>query len=104
MEETRKQPLQNDPPVSGRSLKKDLAVAAMAASLGISLGVPVSDVLAATESMSSPPTLVSRQDKHKAASAQTKLSTQSKLSTQVKQPQSSQIKLNTQLPQTTIVK
>jgi len=40
---------------SGRSLKKNLAVAAVAASLGLSLGVPVRDALAQGENMESPP-------------------------------------------------
>lgn len=39
----------------GRSLKKNLAVAAVAASLGLSLGVPVRDALAQGENMDSPP-------------------------------------------------
>lgn len=44
----------SDEKKSGRSLKKNIAMAAMAASLGLSLGVPVSDALA-SERMSSPP-------------------------------------------------
>jgi peptidoglycan hydrolase CwlO-like protein len=35
----------------GRSFKKNLAVAAVAASLGVSLGVPVQDVLAGEENI-----------------------------------------------------
>jgi hypothetical protein len=37
----------------GRSLKKNLAIAAVAASLGVSLGVPVKDVLAVEGQVSS---------------------------------------------------
>jgi len=83
------------------SLKKNLAVAAMAASLGVALGVPVGDVLAANTELQSPPTPISRQDKDRVTSEQSKLSTQSKLSNQMKQGQSSQLKFNTQTPQTT---
>lgn len=45
----------NENNTSDRSLKKYLVVATMAASLGVSLGVPVGDVLAQNEKMESPP-------------------------------------------------
>jgi Na+/glutamate symporter len=80
---------------AGRSLKKNLAVATMAASLGVSLGVPVADVLAANERLDSPPAL-SRQDKDKIVSDQKKVSNQGKFS--------NQIKIDTQMPQTKIGK
>ena len=80
---------------TGRSLKKNLAVATVAASLGVSLGVPVADVLAANERLSSPPTL-SRQDKDTIVSEQMKVSNQGKLS--------NQIKIDTQIPQSKIRK
>lgn len=51
---------------TGRSLKKNLAVAAFAASLGISLGVPVQDVLAADEN-------ISKQDEKNVLSVQGKI-------------------------------
>ena len=40
---------------AGRSFKKNIAMAAVAASLGLSLGVPVGDALAQSENMDSPP-------------------------------------------------
>jgi len=83
------------PKSAGRSLKKNLAVATMAASLGVSLGVPVADVLAANERLDSPPAL-SRQDKDNNALEQKKVSNQGKFS--------NQIKIDTQLPQTKIGK
>jgi len=45
----------SEPGESGRSLKKNMAVAAVAASLGLSLGVPVGDALAQDEKVQSPP-------------------------------------------------
>jgi hypothetical protein len=51
---------------TGRSLKKNLAVAAVAASLGISLGVPVQDVLAADEN-------ITKQDEKNVSSVQGKI-------------------------------
>lgn len=80
---------------ASRSLKKNLAVATMAASLGVSLGVPVADVLAANERLNLPPAL-SRQDKDNIAVEQKKISNQGKFS--------NQIKIDTQLPQTKIGK
>lgn len=71
---------------SGRSLKKNLAIATVAASLGMSLGVPVCDVLAAGDKLNGPPAY-SRQDKFKASSQ-----IKDKRSSQVKIKQSSQIK------------
>lgn len=63
---------------TGRSLKKNLAVAAVAASLGISLGVPVQDVLADEN--------ITAQDEKNISSVQGKIdSTQGKIkSNQVK--------------------
>ena len=66
-----------------QNLRKKLAIATMAASLGVSLGVPVGDVLADDTKASSPPGY-SRQDKDNAASVQTKLSNQTKMSNQGK--------------------
>jgi hypothetical protein len=83
---------------SGRSLKKNLDIAALAASLEVSLGVAVGDVLAASEKLSSPPAL-SRQDKDNVASEQLKISNQSKMSNQIKDKSSSQLKINTQRQQ-----
>ena len=83
------------PKSAGRSLKKNLAVATMAASLGVSLWVPVADVLAANERLDSPPAL-SRQDKDNNALEQKKVSNQGKFS--------NQIKIDTQLPQTKVGK
>lgn len=60
---------------SGHSLKKNLAVAAVAASLGLSLGVPVSDALA-NEKMDSPPGYSVR-DKKNVSSEKMKSSVQS---------------------------
>lgn len=64
---------------TGRSLKKNLAVAAVAASLGISLGVPVKDVLAGDET-------ITTQEEQNVSSVQGKIdSTQGKIkSNQVK--------------------
>lgn len=86
-------------PASG-TLKKSLAVATVAASLGIALGVNVGDVLAADLRLDSPPpNALSRQDKD-VISKQHKDTTQLQQSTQQKINQSKQIKLNTQTPQT----
>jgi len=75
---------------SGRSLKKNLAIAAVAASLGVSLGVPVGDVFAAGKPNSPPG--YSRQDKQ-ATQIKDKQSNQIKRqSSQIKDRQSSQIK------------
>ncbi len=100
-----------DQKASGGSFKKNLAVATIAASLGVSLGVPVGEVLAAGNNLSSPPGY-SRQDKQNAASTsmksnqlkfkqsgQIKDAQKQKQSTQMKinaPKQSSQVKLNTQ--------
>jgi hypothetical protein len=80
------------------SLNKKLAIAAIAASLGVSLGVPVGDVVAAGEKMDSPPSY-SRQHKDSVASGQIKSSKQVKLKNQVSQKQSSQIKIDNQTQQ-----
>ena len=87
------------PHPSTGSLKKSLTLAAVAASLGVSLGVPVADVLAANVKLESPPTPVSRQDKHNVSSEQLKYSNQLKQSNQLK-IESSQFKDKTQTPQT----
>ncbi len=50
-----KKPSAQDHGNHGRSLKKRLAVATVAASLGVSLGVPVSDVLAQDVTSENPP-------------------------------------------------
>jgi len=89
----------NDQQPSTGSLKKSLTLAAVAASLGVSLGVPVADVLAANVKLESPPTPVSRQDKHNVSSEQLKYSNQLKQSNQLK-VESSQFKDKTQTPQT----
>ena len=60
---------QNQP---GRSLKKNLAIAAVAASLGVSLGVPVKDVLAVEEQLASQPEYSAIQDKQNISSEQLK--------------------------------
>jgi hypothetical protein len=72
---------------TGRSVKKYLAVATMAASLGVSLGVAVVDALAA-EGPASPP-MQSRQGKFKSQMDQTKKpgSQQFKESSQFKEKQ-----------------
>ncbi len=99
-----KEQFPHDQKKSGVSFKKNLAVAAIAASLGVSLGVPVSDVLAAGEKLSSPPGY-SRQDKFNQSSqikdrqsSQIKYQGQSsqfkdRQSTQIKDRQSTQMKL-----------
>jgi peptidoglycan hydrolase CwlO-like protein len=51
---------------SGRSFKKNIAIAAVAASLGVSLGVPVQDVLAGDEN-------ITTQDKQNVSSVQGKV-------------------------------
>jgi len=66
-----------------QSFKKNLAIATMAASLGVSLGVPVGDVLAGEVNTSSPPG-ASIQDKHNVSSEQLKYSNQTKMSNQDK--------------------
>ncbi len=52
---------------TGNSFRKNLAVATVAASLGVSLGVPVGEVLAAGNNLGNPPGY-SRQDKQNVAS------------------------------------
>ncbi len=64
-------------------LKKNIAIATMAASLGVSLGVPVGDVLIGDAKADSPPSY-SRQDKDNVASGQMKYSNQTKMSNQGK--------------------
>lgn len=79
-----------------RSLKKYLAVATMAASLGVSLGVPVNEVLALDEKMSSPPEY-SKQLKENVTSDQIKLKNQSnqgKFKSSIHKGESTQIKLD----------
>lgn len=71
-----KKPSAGEPNPPDRSLKKYLAVATMAASLGVSLGVPVGDALAQDERLSSPPGYTLR-DRQKEAMDQLELSTQS---------------------------
>lgn len=93
---------QNEPPSGGHSLTKNLAVATVAASLGIALGVNVGDVLAAEKRLDSPPN-ISRQDKDM-VSKQLKDTNQVQQSTQQKVNQSKQTKINTQTPQTMIGK
>lgn len=66
-----------------QSFKKNLAIATMAASLGVSLGVPVGEVMADEVKTSSPPG-ISRQDKDNVASGQLKYSNQTKMSNQGK--------------------
>lgn len=69
---------------TGRSLKQNLAVATVAASLGVSLGVQVGEALAVDVRLDSPPSPVSRQDKDRMTSGQIKLSDQLKMSNQGK--------------------
>ena len=66
----------NEKNTSDRSLKKYLAVATMAASLGVSLGVPVGDALAQDETLSSPPGYTTR-DSQREAFENLEISTQS---------------------------
>jgi len=79
-----------------KTMKKNLAVATMAASLGVSLGVPVGDVLAAgPETMKAAPPGLSRQVKAP-VSNQAKQVKGEAVSEQVKapaSPQSRQIKI-----------
>lgn len=81
------------------SLKKSLALATVAASLGMALGVNVADVLAVEKELSSPPKTLSRQDKDIVVK-QHKEPTQIQQSTQQKVNQSKQMKVDTQIPQT----
>jgi hypothetical protein len=85
----------------GHSLKKHLAVATVAASLGVALGVNVGEVLAAETQLSSPPNAVSRQDKWNVSNQHKdtiqKQSTQQKIN---QSNQSKQIKIDTPTPQT----
>ncbi len=74
---------------AGPSLKKTLGVAAMAASLGVALGVPVSDVLAADQRFATTPDAAPGKA---LTSEQLKMSKQDKFSTQIKDKQSTQIK------------
>lgn len=92
---------QNDKaaPPAQRSLKKSLALATVAASLGLALGVNVADVLAAEKQLSSPPNALSRQDKWIVVE-QHKDATKVQQSTQQKINQSKQIKIDAQTPQT----
>ncbi len=80
---------------SGSSLSKNLAVAAVAASLGVSLGVAVEDVLAAEPKLNAVPA-ASNQHKDKISSKQIKLTTQPNVSNQGKFHNSKQIKLGSQ--------
>lgn len=69
---------------TGRSLKQNLAVATVAASLGVSLGVQAGEALAADIGSGSPPSPLSRQDKDRMTAEQIKLSEQLKMSNQGK--------------------
>lgn len=80
---------------SSGSLGKNLAVAAVAASLGVSLGVAVEEVLAAEPKTNTPPAY-SSQHKDKISSKQIKLVTQPNVSNQGKFHNSKQLKLGTQ--------
>ena len=82
---------QNQP---GRSLKKNLAIAAVAASLGVSLGVPVKDVLAVEEQLANQPEYSSAQDKQNISAGQHKEnSIQQKLNSKQGKIESKQDKL-----------
>lgn len=102
MSEPKNRQGQHEAPTVGHALKKHLAVATVAASLGVALGVNVGEVLAAETQLSSPPNAVSRQDKWN-VSNQHKDTIQHQQSTQQKinqSNQSKQIKIDNQVPQT----
>ncbi len=92
MESISQQQPHDDRKSSDRSLSKILTIAAMAASLGVSLGVPVGDALAVDQKLSSPPDAYSSQHKDSVQSEQMKDSTQVKTSVQGKFAPSSQFK------------
>ncbi len=94
MSEPKNQQEQHETATVGQSLKKHLAVATVAASLGVALGVNVAEVLAAETQLSSPPNAVSRQDKD---TIQQQQSTQQKIN---QSKQSKQIKIDNQAPPT----
>ena len=98
MDETKHIQTDKEASTAHRSLKKSLALATVAASLGMALGVNVADVLAAEKQLSSPPNALSRQDKDIVVK-QHKDTTQIQQSTQQKLNQSKQMKLDTQTPQ-----
>lgn len=106
METTQKQQMDKDRKAANQSLKKSLAIATVAASLGIALGVNVADALAVDVQVGSPPIPTSRQDKD-LISRQDKdlISKQIKDANQIQQTmpqtstQSKQIKIDSQAPQ-----
>ena len=83
-----------------QSFKKNLAIATMAASLGVSLGVPVGDVLADDARSSSPPGY-SRQDKDNVAAGQLKGSNQVKIDSVQGKFKSNQVKIESTQKDTT---
>lgn len=99
MDETKNNQTGQDAPYAHRSLKKSLALATVAASLGMALGVNVADVMAVEKELSSPPKTLSRQDKDIVVK-QHKEPAQIQQSTQQKVNQSKQMKVDTQPPQT----
>ncbi|MGE5385531.1 MAG: hypothetical protein ACM3SV_06550 [Betaproteobacteria bacterium] len=86
MEKSAKKLLVDQP--ASPSLRKTLGVAAMAASLGAALGVPVGDVLAADQRLNTPADAAGKN----LTSEQLKMSNQGKFSQQFKENQSGQIK------------
>lgn len=92
---------QHEASTVGHSLKKHLAVATVAASLGVALGVNVGDVLAAETQLSSPPNAVSRQDKWNVSNQHKDTIQQQSTQQKINQSnQSKQIKIDNQAPQT----
>ena len=99
METTQNRQVDKDQQAANHSLKKSLAIATVAVSLGIALGVDVVDVLAG-EGPGSPPTrALSRQDKD-LVSKQHKDVSQIQQSTRQSINQSKQIKIDSHLSQT----
>jgi hypothetical protein len=106
METTEKKEMGKDKQTDNLSLKKSLAIATVAASLGIALGVNMDAALAADIQTGSPPIPTSRQDKD-LISRQDKdlISKQIKDANQIQQSmpqtntQSNQIKIDNQAPQ-----
>ena len=111
MESTSQKQTPNDKKNAGHSLKKKLAIATMAASLGVSLGVPVADVMAADANLQNPPG-VTLQGQQNVASEQLKIkssvqgkvesvqgkfrSTQGKIESTQSKVESTQLKINAQ--------
>lgn len=92
---------QHEASTVGHALKKHLAVATVAASLGVALGVNVGDVLAAETQLSSPPNAVSRQDKWNVSNQHKDTIQQQSTQQKINQSnQSKQIKIDNQAPQT----